>query len=105
PEARVVGDYREILDDPSITAVAVVLPSHLHHRVGMDVLNAGKHLLMEKPMGISEGECDDLVRTARERGLCLAVGHEMRLSGLWGKAKEMIDAGAIGRPLYVLIEL
>ena len=105
PNTRVVGDYRELLSDSGIDAVAVVLPSHLHHSVGLDVLNAGKHLLMEKPMGISEAECEDLVRVAAERNLKLAVGHEMRLSGLWGKAKEMIDAGAIGIPLYVLIEL
>lgn len=105
PGVRVVGDYRELLGDPAIEAVDVVLPSHLHHRVGLDVLAAGKHLLMEKPMGISEAECADLVASAAERGLKLAVGHEMRLSALWGKAKQMIDDGAIGDPLYVLIEL
>jgi myo-inositol 2-dehydrogenase/D-chiro-inositol 1-dehydrogenase len=105
PSVRVVGDYRELLADDSIDAVDVVLPSHLHHQVGLDVLKAGKHLLMEKPMCLSEAQCDDLVRTARERGLRLAVGHEMRLSSLWGKGKELIDAGAIGEPLYVLIEL
>ena len=105
PGVRVVGDYRELLTDSSIEAVDVVLPSHLHHQIGLDVLKAGKHLLMEKPMCLSEAECDDLVHAARERNLRLAVGHEMRLSSLWGKGKELIEAGAIGEPLYVLIEL
>jgi myo-inositol 2-dehydrogenase/D-chiro-inositol 1-dehydrogenase len=105
PGVRIVSDYRELLTDSSIEVVDVVLPSHLHHRVGLDVLDAGKHLLMEKPMGISEAQCADLVGRARERERLLAVGHEMRLSGLWGKAREMIDAGAVGDPLYVLIEL
>jgi myo-inositol 2-dehydrogenase / D-chiro-inositol 1-dehydrogenase len=105
PGVRVVGDYRELLTDDSIEVIDAVLPSHLHHPIGMDVLRAGKHLLMEKPMALSEVECDDLLREAQTRGLKLAVGHEFRLSSLWGKAKEMIDAGAIGTPQYLLIEL
>lgn len=105
PGVRVVGDYRELLADPAIEVIDAVLPSHLHHSIGLDVLRAGKHLLMEKPMGISEAECNDLVACARERGRLLAVGHEMRLSSLWGKGKELIDAGAIGDPLYMLVEL
>lgn len=105
PGARVVADYHELLDDPGIEVVDAVLPSHLHHPIGLDVLRAQKHLLMEKPMAISEAQCDDLLAVARDRGLKLAVGHEFRLSSLWGKAKEMIDAGAIGTPQYLLIEL
>jgi len=105
PGVRVVGDYRELLADPSIEVIDAVLPSHLHHRIGLEVLRAGKHLLMEKPMGISIAECDELVACAREHGRLLAVGHEMRLSSLWGKGKELIDAGAIGDPLYLLVEL
>lgn len=105
PGVRVVGDYRELLGDPAIEVIDAVLPSHLHHPIGLDVLRAGKHLLMEKPMALSESECGDLLREAKTRGLKLAVGHEFRLSSLWGKAKEMIDAGAIGAPQYLLIEL
>jgi myo-inositol 2-dehydrogenase/D-chiro-inositol 1-dehydrogenase len=46
-----------------------------------------------------------LIALARERNRVLAVGHELRLSSLWGKVKELIDAGAIGEPLYAFIEL
>jgi myo-inositol 2-dehydrogenase/D-chiro-inositol 1-dehydrogenase len=105
PGVRVVGDYRELLDDALIEVVDVVLPNHLHHPVGCDVLDAGKHVLMEKPMALNEAECHDLLQRARERGRLLAVGHEFRLSSLWGRAKQMIDAGAIGEPKYLLIEL
>src|SRR5205085_9860136 len=85
--------------------IDVVLPSHLHHEVGSAVLSAGKHLLLEKPMALTLGECDDLVRLARERGKFIAVGHELRLSSLWGHVKELIDNGFVGTPLYVLVEL
>ncbi len=105
PEAVVVADWRELLARPDIDAVDVVLPTDLHHPVGRAVLEAGRHLLLEKPMAPSLAQCDDLIALARAQGRRLAIGHEMRLSALWGRAKEMIDAGAIGEPLYALIDL
>jgi len=105
PTAAVTADYHELLRRPDIAVVDVVLPSHLHHAVGRAVLEAGKHLLLEKPMALSVAQCDDLVNLAREKNLKLAVGHEFRLSALWGEVKKLVDADAIGDPQYVLIEL
>lgn len=105
PQAVVVADYRELLARPDIEAVDVVLPSHLHHEVGCAVLQAGKHLLMEKPMALTIDECRELVDLARRADRQLAVGHEFRYSSLWGKVKELVAAGAIGEPQYALIEL
>jgi myo-inositol 2-dehydrogenase / D-chiro-inositol 1-dehydrogenase len=105
PEAAVVADYRELLRRDDVDVVSVVLPSHLHHEVGRAALEAGKHLLMEKPLALTVVECRDLVELAHARGLHLAVVHQFRLSALWGKIKELVDAGAIGEPHYALIEL
>ena len=105
PAAEIVADYRQLLARPDLEAVDVVLPTDLHFPVAADVLAAGKHLLLEKPMALKLEQCEELIRLARERHLLLAIGHEFRLSSLWGKVKEMIDAGAIGEPLYALIEL
>ena len=105
PQAAVTADYRELLQRPDIQVVDVVLPSHLHHQVGRAVLEAGKHLLIEKPMALSVADCEDLVQLARATGRQIAVGHEFRFSALWGKVKELVDAGAIGDPQYGLIEL
>lgn len=105
PDADVYGDYRELSARDDIDIVDVVVPSHLHHPVATNVLTSGKHLLLEKPMGISLAECDDMIRLANEKQRLLAVGHELRLSSMWGKAKAMIDEGFIGRPLYALVEL
>ena len=71
----------------------------------MAALRAGKHLLLEKPMALTVADCEALAEQARTQQRLLAIGHEFRLSSLWGKVKEMIDAGAVGEPLYVLIEL
>jgi myo-inositol 2-dehydrogenase/D-chiro-inositol 1-dehydrogenase len=105
PDAQVFADYRELLAREDIEVVDVVLPSDLHHEVGLAVLAAGKHLLLEKPMALTEAQCDDLIRAAAERRLLVAIGHELRLSSLWGRVKELIEAGAIGEPQYALIEL
>ncbi|MDR1959230.1 MAG: Gfo/Idh/MocA family oxidoreductase [Planctomycetaceae bacterium] len=104
PDITVTADYRELLES-DIDVAAVVLPNHLHHKVGRDVLLAGKHLLIEKPFAVTSKECDELIQLAEEKKRDIIVGHQFRLSSLWGKIKTMIDNGFIGRPRYVLIEL
>lgn len=104
PSAVLEKDYHDLLSK-ELDVVAVVVPNHLHHEIGMAVLEAGKHLLMEKPFASTLEQCDDLIRSARENDLRLAVGHQFRLSSLWGKIKEMIDAGFVGEPKYALVEL
>ncbi len=105
PGAAVYDDYRALLARADLDAVDVVLPSHLHYEVSRAVLEAGKHLLLEKPMALELAHCDALIGLARAKGTKLAVGHELRLSSLWGKVKEMVAGGAVGAPLYVLVEL
>lgn len=105
PGVGIFCDYREIIARDDVEAISVVLPSHLHHEVGCAVLQAGKHLLIEKPMGLTLRECDDLIACANANSRLISVGHELRLSSLWGRVKQLIDAGAIGRPRYALIEL
>jgi myo-inositol 2-dehydrogenase/D-chiro-inositol 1-dehydrogenase len=105
PGAAVYADHRELLARETLDVVDVVLPSDVHYAVARDVLTSGRHLLLEKPMALRLDHCAELIDLARARGLILAVGHELRLSSLWGRVKELIDAGAIGEPLYALIEL
>jgi myo-inositol 2-dehydrogenase/D-chiro-inositol 1-dehydrogenase len=105
PTCRIVADHRDLLRQDDLDAVAVVLPSDLHFEVARAVLESGRHLLLEKPMCLSVPHCEELIAAARQRNRVLAIGHEMRLSTLWGKARELIAAGAVGDPLYVLIEL
>ncbi len=105
PDAKIYSDYRELLAVDDIDCVDVVVPSHLHLSVGSAVLEQGKHLLLEKPMGICLADCDRLIELAEQKNLHLAVGHELRLSSMWGLAKQMIDDGFLGQPLYALVEL
>lgn len=105
PDADVFTDYRALVARDDIDFIDVVVPSHLHHEVAMSVLESGKHLLLEKPMGITLQQCDQMIQSASDNHCLFAVGHELRLSSMWGKAKAMIDDGFIGDPLYALVEL
>ena len=105
PGIRVYDDYRELLAREPVNVVDLVIPSHIHYEVARDVLAAGRHLLLEKPMALSLAHCQELAATAHAKKLCLAVGHEFRLSSLWARVKQLIDEGAIGDPLYAMIEL
>lgn len=105
PDAAVYADYRDMLSAESLDAVDVVVPSHLHRRVVGEALVTGCHVLVEKPMALSIADCTEMIELARARHRLLAVGHELRLSSLWGRVRKMIDEGRIGAPLYALIEL
>jgi myo-inositol 2-dehydrogenase/D-chiro-inositol 1-dehydrogenase len=105
PSAQVYADYRELLARDDVEIVDIVVPSYLHHEIASAALRAGKHLLLEKPMALSLRECDDLIRIAREQNRIFAVGHELRLSSLWGRVKQLVDSGFVGDPLYALVEL
>src|SRR6478672_13633729 len=105
PAATIYADYRELLARDDIDAVDVVVPNRWHHEVGRAVLASERHLLLEKPMALSVAECDELVGLAAKHDLVLAIGHELRVSSLWGGVKKLIDDGAIGQPRADLVEL
>ena len=86
-------------------AVIVASPNHLHARQAIAALDAGKHVLVEKPMAISEGDCRQVLAAAERSGCVLAVGHEMRVFKLFARVKEVLDAGRIGAPLHCDLRL
>ena len=89
-------DYRELLARADVDAVDVVVPNDLHAEVGVAALEAGKDVLLEKPLAPTLAACDRLIDTARRTGRVLSVGHELRLSQQWGGVKSLIDAGDLG---------
>jgi myo-inositol 2-dehydrogenase/D-chiro-inositol 1-dehydrogenase len=105
PGVAVYRDYRELLRDASIEAVDVVTPNHLHAEIGVAALEAGKDVLLEKPMAVTTAECDRLIAAAAGNGRVLSIGHELRLSTQWAAIKAMLDAGEIGEPRYALVSL
>ena len=94
-----VQDYRELF--PYVDAVLVVTPHNLHHEMGVTSLKAGKHVLMEKPLAISEAECLDLIETAKATGKTLMTAYPMRFQPLVVKLKELIDTQYLGEIFHV----
>ena len=105
PQARVDRDWRALVADPSLEAVDIVVPNHLHAEMAIAALDAGKDVLLEKPMASTIAECDEILAAVRRTGRVLSVGHEFRISTQWGFIKRLIAAGEIGDLLYANVSL
>jgi predicted dehydrogenase len=101
---RGTTDYREILADPELDAVIVSTPPFIHAEQGIAVLEAGKHLLLEKPMATSSADAARLAEAAASRPELVSLDASCRFSRLNPKyafVKEIIDAGRLGRVYLV----
>jgi myo-inositol 2-dehydrogenase/D-chiro-inositol 1-dehydrogenase len=105
PDAAVELDYRALLSRRDIDAVDIVVPNDLHEEIGVAALEAGKDVLLEKPLAPTLAACDRLIETARRTGRVLSIGHELRLSEQWGAIKRLIDAGDLGDLRCVVFDL
>ena len=101
PDARVTADYDEMLADDTLDAVVVATPVPTHYELARRALEAGKHVLVEKPPAMKGTEMDELVALARDRSLVLMPGHLLLYHPAVRKLKEMIDNGDLGQVLCV----
>lgn len=105
PDADVHDDLFDLTGRDDIDVVDIVVPNALHFPVVQLVLEAGKHVLVEKPLALSVEQCHELVQLAAARGLTIAVAHTMRLSPLWSRVKQIIENGWIGEPRAAWLDL
>lgn len=96
-------NYRDILADPEVQAVVVATPMSTHFPIGREVLEAGKHLFLEKPMATTSSDCRALNALAASRGLQVMVGHTFVFTAAVRKIKTLMDAGELGEIYYVNI--
>ena len=101
PGVMVATDYRSVLDQ--VDAVLIVLPHHLHHAVAKHCLEAGKHVLLEKPMANSEAECLDLIATAARLDRILMIAYCMRFHPVVAAMKNELDQKSFGEVFQVSI--
>ena len=86
----------QLLANPEIAAVSVCAANFAHAELTIAALNAGKHVLCEKPMATTLAECEAMVEAAKKNGKYLMIGHNQRLAKAHATAKELIDGGLIG---------
>jgi predicted dehydrogenase len=101
PNARVSGDFDELLADDALDAVVIATPVPTHYELAKKALEAGKHVLVEKPPAMTAAEMDELVALASGADLVLMPGHLLLYHPGILKLKELIDAGELGDVLCV----
>jgi predicted dehydrogenase len=101
PDAKVTGDFDELLAADDVDAVVIATPVPTHYPLARAALEAGKHVFVEKPPAMRAAEMEELIGLAEARGLVLMPGHLLLYHPAVQKLKELIDGGELGEVLVV----
>ena len=102
PGVRLYRDHRELVADPEVDVVDVVAPNHLHAEMAVAALEAGKHVLVEKPLTPTAAEAHDLIQLAEAKQRILMVGHVFEYNASIRALKNLVDSGELGENPHVL---
>lgn len=97
--AKAFTDYKEMIKSGDVDAVVVAGPNSLHASMSIDALNAGKHVLCEKPMATSREDAKAMIKAAEKNGKYLMIGLNQRLMPPHVRAKEILASGKLGKVL------
>jgi predicted dehydrogenase len=102
-KSHMYSDFREMLkNEPDIEAVVIALPLHLHAPVAMECMKIGKergkpiHVLCEKLMARTVGDCKQMIKTAKDTGSILSIGHQRHYSLLYANARDILEGNVLG---------
>jgi predicted dehydrogenase len=97
-------DYRILIENKTIDAVMIsTTPEPTHYPIAKESLNAGKHVLLEKPIALELAEADELIALARSKDLLFTIGYSQRFNPKFAYVKRSIDEGKIGQPVSALV--
>lgn len=98
--ARCCADVQELLALPDVEAVYVATPNHLHKEHVLAAVQAGKHVLCEKPLSIRTADIEEMIAACKQAGKLLGVGFMMRFNVYHRKICEMLHDGTLGTPVF-----
>jgi UDP-2-acetamido-3-amino-2,3-dideoxy-glucuronate N-acetyltransferase len=101
PDVYITANVSDVLKDADVTGVVIAVPAALHFEIAGKALQAGKHVFVEKPLSLTRGDGEKLVRLAAERQKVLFVGHILHYHAAIIRLKELIKAGEIDRLQYI----
>lgn len=101
PWLEVTADYGKVLADQEVDAVAIATPVHTHYELARQALEAGKHVLVEKPLTMRVDHAEELCELAQKQGLVLQVDHVFVYSPPVIKMKEIVDSGRLGKIYFI----
>ena len=93
-------DSDAVLKRDDIQVVTVALPNFLHEQAAVDAASAGKHIFLEKPMADTVEECDRILAAVERGGVHLLVGHSQRYFASTVRARELVQGGTLGQPVF-----
>lgn len=99
------ASLQELLAADGVQAVSVCVPHNLHREVALAAIAAGKHVLLEKPMAVTVGECDEIIDAAARAGVRVGVSHNQLFHPPHVRACQLLQSGALGRPLLLRMRL
>lgn len=100
PEIRTTTEFRELIESPTVDAVAIATPTRTHFELAMAALKAGKHVMVEKPLAQSSDQVHRLIEEAERRRLILMVDHTFVYTPAVQKIRQLIFDGALGDIFY-----
>jgi UDP-N-acetyl-2-amino-2-deoxyglucuronate dehydrogenase len=103
-EAKVYSNHQDILNDPSIDVFDICTPPYVHAAISIDALNAGKHVLCEKPMAASLQECDAMISAAKSSGKTLSIIAQNRFTDAFWRLKKVLESNQIGKICHAQVD-
>lgn len=101
PGVKIYRSFKEIVKDEAIDLFIITTPNHLHFKMAMEALNAGKHVVVEKPFTVTSEEAYKLIKLAGQSGLKLTVFHNRRWDGDILTVHKLVERNAVGRIIEV----
>lgn len=98
---QVYRDYRKMLARPEIQMIVIGAPNHLHCEIVLAAAEAGKHVVIEKPLCLNLDEADQMVAACRQAGVKLMYAEELCFAPKYVRLKQLLDSGALGQPTLI----
>jgi predicted dehydrogenase len=102
--AKVCASHKDIVNDPGVDLVSIATPPYCHAEIAIDFLNAGKNVIVEKPMAASLEECDAMIAAAQKSGAVFSVIAQNRFRDPIANLKKALDSGLIGKVVHAQVD-
>ncbi|MER6208589.1 MULTISPECIES: Gfo/Idh/MocA family oxidoreductase [unclassified Streptomyces] len=103
--ASTTRDWREVVEDPRVQAVSITAPNFLHREIGVAMAEAGKHIWIEKPVGLSTADASAVADAVSKAGVQGAVGFNYRNAPAVEAARDLIASGELGTVTHIRVRL
>lgn len=103
-DSKIYDSIEELVNNPDTDIVYIATPPFLHYSQAMAALNAGKHVICEKPLAVNSEQAYEMLKTSREKDLLLVTNLMQKYNPIYWKVKRLIDEAPLGEPLHAIFE-